>query len=98
MMKHLSWIGRRGWRQIGMTFALVLMSVVSWACPVCEKQQPSYLKGIAHGAGPENQWDLYIFWSMVVIVALCLFFSVKWLIRPGEKNPHHIKTKILNLE
>lgn len=88
----------RGMRWVGMTGILFLMAWDSRACPVCEKQQPSYLKGIAHGAGPENQWDLYIFWSMVVIVLLCLFFSVKWLIKPGEKSPHHIKAKILNLE
>ncbi|MFT3903479.1 MAG: hypothetical protein QM727_09910 [Niabella sp.] len=54
------------------------------------------LKGIAHGAGPQSQWDYLIVWIAVVIVLATLFFSVKWLIRPGEKSDTHIKRFILN--
>lgn len=97
MTTGIPWF-RGGFKTLGLTLGLVCMSFISLACPVCEKQQPSYLKGIAHGAGPQNEWDLYIFWSMVVIVLACLIFSIKWLIKPGEKNPNHIKAKILNLE
>ncbi|HRN57829.1 MAG TPA: hypothetical protein PLL71_15325 [Agriterribacter sp.] len=68
------------------------------ACPVCEKQQPEILRGITHGAGPEDRWDYVIVWAMVVIVLLTLFFSVKWLVRPGERSQHHIKRLILNNE
>ena len=66
------------------------------ACPVCEKQQPELLKGITHGAGPQSQWDYVIVWVVAVIAVITLFFSVKWLIRPGEKGAEHIKRTILN--
>lgn len=68
------------------------------ACPVCEKQQPKILRGITHGAGPQDNWDYIIVWTMVVIVAFTLFFSIKWLIRPGERSQAHIKRLILNNE
>ncbi|HTN08670.1 hypothetical protein [Agriterribacter sp.] len=76
----------------------VLPALIVFACPVCEKQQPEILRGIAHGAGPEDNWDYMIVWAMVVIVLFTLFFSVKWLIRPGERSQHHIKRFILNNE
>lgn len=76
---------------------LVLGQIVL-ACPVCEKQQPKILRGIAHGAGPESNWDYVIIWTAVVIVVFTLFFSIKWLIRPGEKSSTHIKRFILNNE
>jgi len=66
------------------------------ACPVCERNQPKVLRGVTHGAGPESQWDYVIVWTTVAIVLLTLFFSVKWLIRPGEKSEKHIKRMILN--
>ena len=68
------------------------------ACPVCEKQQPKILRGITHGVGPQDNWDYIIVWTMVVIVAFTLFFSIKWLIRPGERSQTHIKRLILNNE
>lgn len=72
-----------------------LMAGVVFACPVCEKQQPEILRGITHGVGPEGRWDYVIVWSMIIIVAFTLFFSVKWLIRPGERSQTHIKRFIL---
>lgn len=66
------------------------------ACPVCERNQPKVLKGIVHGAGPDSQWDYLIITAVAVIVVLTLFFSVKWLIKPGERNDNHIKRTILN--
>lgn len=68
------------------------------SCPVCEKQQPKILRGIVHGAGPESNWDYVIIWTAVVIVVFTLFFSIKCLIRPGEKSSTHIKRFILNNE
>lgn len=68
------------------------------ACPVCEKQQPKLLKGITHGAGPDSNWDYVIVSVTAVIVLFCLFFSVKWLLKPGEKSASHIKFSILNLD
>lgn len=66
------------------------------ACPVCDRNQPKILRGITHGAGPESNWDYIIVWTTVAIVICTLFFSVKWLIRPGEKSDRHIKRFILN--
>ena len=68
------------------------------ACPVCEKQQPEILRGITHGIGPGSNWDYIIVWSAVVIVVFTLYFSVKWLIRPGERSQTHIKRFILDTE
>lgn len=83
-----------------MILSVLLMFAALWAvaCPVCERNQPEIFKGITHGAGPESQWDYVIVWITVAIVLLTLFFSVKWLIRPGEKSDHHIKRFILNNE
>lgn len=69
---------------------------LSYACSACEKQQPELLRGITHGTGPQSQFDYFIIWIMVVITMATLFYSVKWLVKPGEKDKHHIKRFILN--
>lgn len=66
------------------------------ACPVCERNQPKYLKGVVHGAGPENNWDYLIMWAVIAIVLLTLIYSVKLLFKPKELEPSHIKQAILN--
>lgn len=76
--------------------ALVFTAMGTFACPVCEKQQPAVLKGISHGTGPQSNWDMVIIWATVVIVVLTLYFSIKFLVRPGEKSASHIKRFILN--
>jgi hypothetical protein len=68
------------------------------ACPVCEKQQPKLLKGITHGAGPDSNWDYLIISLMAAIVLVSFYFSVKWLVKPGESKQTHIKHTILNFE
>jgi hypothetical protein len=80
------------------TSILFLLSVPLMACPVCEKQQPQLLKGITHGAGPESNWDYLIISLMVSIVLVSLYFSIKWLIKPGESKRTHIKHTILNFK
>lgn len=75
---------------------LMLTSLQGWACPACEKQQPKVLRGIAHGAGPESDWDYVIACVTAVIVLLTLFYSVKWIFRPAEQSQDHIKRSILN--
>lgn len=69
---------------------------IAFACSVCEKQQPKILRGITHGAGPEGKFDYIIIWIMVAITMATLYYSVKWLVRPGEKSSSHIKRCILN--
>lgn len=85
-------------RRLLLTVSLLLHALCLFACPVCERNQPKVLKGITHGAGPESKWDYVIVWVTVAIVLCTLFFSVKWLIRPGEKSDRHIKRFILNNE
>ena len=83
-------------KKLLLTLFTTLLSLAAFACPVCEKQQPKVLQGISHGAGPQSDWDYVLVWATVVVVALCLFFSVKWLVRPGEKGSDHIKRTVLD--
>ena len=83
---------------ISLIIALLLINYITYACPGCEKQQPKLLKGITHGAGPDGNWDYVIIAIVVIIVLFTLFFSLKWLIRPGEQSESHIKRLILNNE
>ena len=78
------------------TFTLTAISTI--ACPVCEKQQPAMLKGISHGTGPQSNWDMIIIWVTIIIVILTLYFSIKFLVKPGEKSKTHIKRFILDNE
>jgi phage shock protein PspC (stress-responsive transcriptional regulator) len=74
----------------------LLPTVVAFACPICDKQQPKILRGITHGTGPQSNWDYVIVWVAVIIVLITLFYTVKWLIKPGEKNEDHIKRMVIN--
>lgn len=85
-------------RKISIAATLVLFAGYSFACPVCKKQQPDILKGVAHGSGPQNEWDYIIVIIAMIIVIVTLYYSVKWILRPGEKERKHIKYSILNLE
>ncbi len=77
---------------------MLITGIAAIACPTCEIAQPRYLKGISHGSGPQSQWDLVIISVTAVIVLATLFFSVKFLVKPGEKSVTHIKHFILNNE
>ena len=79
-------------------FLLLFMFIqlTSWACEVCEKQQPKVLRGITHGAGPQSDWDYVVVGCMMIIVAVSLCYSVKCIIRPGENERAHIKHSIFN--
>lgn len=74
----------------------IFTAVGAIACPVCEKQQPTMLKGISHGSGPQSNWDMVIIWITVIIVILTLYFSIQFLVKPGEKSKSHIKRYILD--
>lgn len=78
-----------------LTLIIILFSQIIWACPVCDKQQPKITQGITHGAGPQSNWDWVIIGIMTVITILTLVYSIKYLIKPGEKNADHIKKSIL---
>lgn len=83
-------------KNITATFILLLLSKILLACPVCDARQPKILRGITHGTGPQSNWDYVIILVTVAIVMVTLFFTIKWLIKPGEKSDMHIKRFILN--
>lgn len=86
MKKLISWSA---------TALLLLMNAGAMACDVCQKQQPKLLRGVAHGGGPQSDWDYLVVGGMVVISALSFYYAVKWMIKPGEKEKGHIKRSIL---
>ena len=77
-------------------FGTMLLTMPSWACDVCQKQQPKVLQGISHGTGPQSSWDMPIITVSAIIVLFTLFFAVKFMVRPNEGDPDHIKRSILN--
>ena len=81
-----------------LTLLFVLTAATSWACPVCERQQPKVLRGVTHGIGPDTNWDYLIVGVIAVIVLITLYFSIKWLVRPGEDTAAHIKRHVLDLD
>lgn len=74
----------------------MLLGVVSWACPACEKQQPEMLQGITHGTGPSGNSDYFIIGAVAFIVLLTFVFFIKYTFFPKEKSVKHIKRKILS--
>lgn len=81
-------------KKLATTLMLVLMQITAFACPVFERNQPKILRGIVHGSGPDSNWDYVSNWITILIAFLTLFFSIKWLVKPGEKNLDHIKYSI----
>ncbi|MES2702803.1 MAG: hypothetical protein V4649_09205 [Bacteroidota bacterium] len=77
-------------------FLIVIARLQAYGCPVCERNKPKALQGITHGSGPDSNWDYVIVAVMTVIAILTLVYSIKWLIRPNEKNANHIKYSFLN--
>lgn len=86
------------WSKIIAIMIILAISLPCNACPVCDKQQPKILQGITHGAGPQSNWDYLIIAVTAIIVLITLYFSIKWLVKPGEKSDSHIKHLILNIE
>lgn len=78
--------------------ALVLLHSVSLACEVCQKQQPKVLRGITHGVGPQSDWDYVAVGITALVMVVSLFYSIKWIIHPDEKEKGHIKNSIFYFE
>ena len=74
----------------------ILPGLMSYACATCEAQQPKILRNVIHGRGPDSKWDYFIVYVALLVVMATLFYSLKWLIKPGEKSDDHIKQLILN--
>ncbi len=79
-------------------FFLILFfsGIKLFACELCEKNQPKPLKGLTHGTGPTGTIDYMIIGIASVIVLVALFLSIKYLVRPREGNPDHIKNIVLD--
>ncbi|HET8963953.1 MAG TPA: hypothetical protein VFM99_08655 [Chitinophagales bacterium] len=82
-------------KQIVMLIVLMLINKFMWACDVCEQQQPKITQGITHGTGPQSNWDWVIIGAVAALTLVTLILSIKYLVKPGEKNDYHIKQTIL---
>lgn len=49
-----------------------------------------------HHEGPRNPFDYVLVAIAIVIVFVVAVLCVKFFIRPGEKDPDHIKRKVLS--
>jgi len=80
--------------------AIIFLStkMTSLACAACEKQQPKITKGITHGSGPQSDWDYVIIGFVALIVIVSFVYSIKWLVKPGERESSHIKRSSFILE
>ena len=77
-------------------FLLMLITTFAFACEACKLQQPKITQSFTHGTGPESKWDWLIIGVIAVITVYTFIFSLKYLVKPGEKNNSHIKNSILN--
>lgn len=79
-----------------LTFFTLLLPRLVLACKECTTSLPRGLRGeMQHPTGPDSNWDYLIVGATIVIVLLTMFYSVKWLLNPGEKESTHIKSLIL---
>ncbi len=69
----------------------IFISNASIACETCKINQPKITRNLVHGVGPESNWDWFIVGFVVLLTILSLFLSIKYLLKPGEKNSNHIK-------
>lgn len=81
------------------TLVFITAALISYACPVCERAKAKIpFGGLSHGTLPTSNWEYVAVWVVVIAVALTLFYSIKWIIKPAENNKDHIKYSILNFE
>lgn len=73
-----------------------LVAFQTFACPVCERNQPKILKGIVHGNGPDGFIDYSLVALITLITLVTLYLSIKKIIKPGEQQADHIKRSIIN--
>lgn len=78
------------------SFILLVASSSAFACEVCKRNQPKVLQEYTHGAGPGGTVDYLIMGSAILIVVVALGLSIKYLIKPNENNPDHIKNIVTN--
>ena len=78
-------------------FAFVFIAIANFAfaCDACKLQQPKVTQNITHGTGPGGIADWMIVAVIAVITVFTLIFTLKYLIKPGEKDKNHIKYSFL---
>lgn len=77
---------------------LIVTAETTIACEVCKKQQPEVLRSFAHGAGPQSNWDYVLVVIMIIVSVTSLILAVRSVVRPGERDPGHIKRSIFNYD
>lgn len=86
-------------KKVSIAVILMVSSFFVNACPVCERAKAKTVFGsITHGAGPTSNWDYVAVAIAIISVILTLIFTIKYLVKPNEKNNDHIKYSILNFE
>ncbi len=83
-------------KKIGLFLVIIsTQHFVSMACDVCKRANERKMWiNIGHGSGADN-WTDFIWISLTLIIAVyTLFYSIKYLCKPGEQTPHHIKYSI----
>lgn len=85
----------KSFRNIATTLFLLIVNF-ALACEACKLQQPKITQNFTHGTGPESRWDWIIVASVALITIYTLIFSIKYLVKPGEKDKNHIKYSVLN--
>lgn len=68
----------------------------AFACEACKLQQPKVTRDFTHGIGPRGDYDWIIVGVIAVITVLTFIYSMKFLLKPGEKDADHIKYSIFN--
>lgn len=83
-------------KAVSLVVILLVCHLTVIACEVCQKQQPKITQGLTHGAGPQSNWDWVIIAAIAAITLWTFIYSIKYLVRPGERNTDHIKQIILS--
>lgn len=74
----------------------ILVANFAFACDACKLQQPAVTRDYTHGVGPRGQFDWIIVAIIAVLTIFTFVYSLKYLVKPGEKDQDHIKNSILN--
>ncbi|WP_286511817.1 MULTISPECIES: hypothetical protein [Empedobacter] len=77
--------------KISLSVVAILFSTALFACDACQLQQPKVTKGFTHGTGPQSDWDWFIVVIVIIITIWTFLLSLKYLLKPGEKQDYHIK-------
>lgn len=75
---------------------ILLGHQLALACDVCKKQQPAGFENITHGAGPSGTIDYVIIFTATAVVLFTVYLTFKYLFRPCENSPEHIKNIVRN--